>query len=170
MQTEVFPHKVAAIYLNAERAESAMSALRDAGFDAPALLHLHSDSVDVQQAIEPEQAATRNHFIQDIVVGGGIGTVVGALSAGALAIAIPTIFISAPVVGPLMLAGYGTTLGATVGAIKAFKIREGLLSGMVSDAIKQGFHVVMVHSADAETQARAEAVINATMVAETASV
>lgn len=170
MQTEVLPHKVAAIYLDAESAEMAIAALHEAGFDASAVLHLDSNSTDVQQAIEPEQTATRNHFIQDILVGSGIGTAIGAVGAGALAVVLPTLFVSAPVVGPLMVAGYGTTLGATAGAIKAFKVREGLLAGMVRDAIKQGFHVVLVHSADDETNARAEAIINSTLAKDTASV
>lgn len=108
MQTEVLPHKVAAIYLNSESAEIAMSALYEAGFDASAVLHLDPNSTDVQQAIEPEQTATRNHFIQNILVGSGIGTAIGAVGAGALAMALPTLFVSAPVVGPLMVAGYGT--------------------------------------------------------------
>lgn len=170
MRTEHYPHKIAAIYPDAQTADAARVALEAAELGDIEIVHLHAGSPHIAHGIEPEQAATRNRFIQDILVGTGIGTAVGAAGAGVIALALPSLFLSVPVVGPLMVAGYGTSLGMTAGAVKALKVKEGLLSGMVQDAIKAGFHVLIVHSADAATHERAEAVVGTTLAEDTASV
>lgn len=170
MRTGSYPHKIAAIYPDAQAADAARTIVEAAGLGDIELVHLHADSPHIGRGIEPEQAATRNRFIQDIVVGTGIGTAVGAAGAGAIALALPSLFVSVPVVGPLMVAGYGASLGMTAGAVKALKVKEGLLSGMVQDAIKAGFHVLIVHSADDATHARAEAIVGSTLAEDTASV
>lgn len=167
MQTEQFPHKVAAIYTDAARVDAAIGALRDAAVGDVRLNRLAPDSPDPGRSIEPEQAGTRNRFIVDILAGTGIGTAMGAVGAGAIAIGLPTLFVSAPVVGPLVVAGYGATLGATAGAIKAFRVKEGLLADVVKDSLDRGFHVLIVHAPDAETQERAEHVIEQTVTEDT---
>ncbi|MFN2309006.1 MAG: hypothetical protein ABR553_04630 [Gammaproteobacteria bacterium] len=86
-------------------------------------------TVRIARAIEAEQLATRNRLIQDILVGTGVGTVVGAAGAVAIAVILPSLFISVPVIGPLMVTGYGSSLGMTAGGIKALKIKWGLLAG-----------------------------------------
>lgn len=167
MQTEQYPHKIAAIYTDAARVDAAIRALWDAAVGDVRMTRLAPDSPDPGRGIEPEQAETRNRFIVDMLTGGGIGTAIGAVGAGAIAIGLPTLFVSAPVVGPLAVAGYGATLGATAGAIKAFKVKEGLLADMVKDSLARGFHVLVVHARDAEAQGRAEQVIEHTVTEDT---
>lgn len=169
MNTEHYPHKLAAIYPDSDSTEVAKYNLRYAGLGDVRFVHLHADSAHVDRAIEPEQAETRNHFIRDILIGGVIGSAVGAAGAGALALDMPSLFVSAPVIGPLMVAGYSATLGATAGAIKGFKIKEGLLAGMVQDAIRNGFHVLIVHSPDDAIHMRAERAVARTLVEDTLS-
>lgn len=170
MKTEQYPHKIAAIYSDADHADAAVDALGEAAIGDVRVTHLDPDSPDIGRGIEPEQAATRNRFILDILAGGGIGTAAGAVGAGAIAIGLPSLFVSVPVVGPLVLAGYGATLGAAAGAIKGIKVKEGLLAGMVQDALKDGFHVVIIHSPDTETHERAERLVNETLTEDTQTV
>jgi len=147
--TEHYPRKLAAIYPDSDSTEVAKYNLRYAGLGDVRFVHLHAGSPHVGRAIDPEHTETRNHFIRDIPI-------------GATAMGLPSLFVSAPVIEPLMAAGYSATLGVTAGAIKGFKIKEGLLAGMVQDAIRKGFHVLIVHSPDDATHARAErAVANA---------
>ena len=167
METEKYPHKIAAIYSSAAQADSAQEVLRRADLGDIRITRLDPGSPEPGRAIEPEQAATRNRFIVDMLAGGAIGTAAGAAGAGALAIGLPSLFVAAPVVGPLMVAGYAGTLGATAGAIKAFRIKEGLLADMAKDALDRGFHLVIVHSRDDETRDRAEEVIGETVAEDT---
>lgn len=163
METEHYPHKIAAIYPDAASAEAAHRALQNAGLGEAVVIHLLPGSREVEQAIEPEQAGTRDHLIKDMLEGSGIGTVIGAAGAGVIAVALPSLFVSVPVVGPLMVAGYGAAIGLTAGAAKGLKVKEGLLAGVVEDAINGGFHALIVHSTDDDTHARAEAVIETTL-------
>ncbi|MHB1214053.1 MAG: hypothetical protein ACYCY9_03605 [Thiobacillus sp.] len=75
---------------------------------------------------------------------------------------------SAPVVAPLVVLGYAAVIGGTAGAILGIKPREGMLAGMVKDALKAGFYVVIVHAANHAAQQRAEAVISQTMADQSA--
>ena len=167
MKTEQYPHKVAAIYGDAEQADAAVAALRKADVGDVRITHLDPESPDPGRGIEPEQLATRNRFIIDMLAGGGIGTAVGAAGAGAIAVALPSLFVAVPVLGPLTVAGYGATLGAAGGAIKAFRVKEGLLADMVKDALDRGFHALIVHSRDVETRERAEKVVAGTVAEDT---
>jgi hypothetical protein len=47
-------------------------------------------------------------------------------------------------------------------------MRENMLAGLVKDALKDGYHVVVVHARTEEQQHRAETVINDTLVEEIA--
>ncbi|MGB7930812.1 MAG: hypothetical protein WCH04_01070, partial [Gammaproteobacteria bacterium] len=78
-------------------------------------------------------------------------------------------FVSAPVVGPLMLLGYGAMIGGTVGALRGLKLSENMLTGLVKDALKEDYHVVVIHAASEEGQQRVQDVINTTMPEDTAN-
>lgn len=162
MRTEHYPYKLAALYPDAVSVAAADSALRYAHLDGIRSMQLHPGSNDVGQAVEPEQAETRNHFVRDILIGAGIGTVLGLAAAGAIAVWLPSLFANAPILAPTMVVGYVASLAATLGAIAAFKPREGLLSGKVQDALNHGSHVLIVHAPDDAAQRRVEKVVEAT--------
>lgn len=163
MNTEHYPHKIAAIYLDESSTLAAKSSLEQANIGDIRVRRLDSKVLDPETGIEPEQEETRNRFIQDILVGGAIGTAAGTIGAGATAMLLPSLFVSAPVVAPLVVIGYGATLGSGVGAIKSMKVREDMLAGLVEDALKENFHVLVVHAPDTETRKQAETVIEASM-------
>lgn len=160
MLTEHYPHKLAAIFPDADGIEIARKSLVDAQLDDVVMMHLHSGSSRVGQAIEPEQAATRNHFILDILAGAGIGALLGLMLAGLVAAMFPSVFSNVPVLGPLMVIGYVSSVGMIFGAIKSLRVKEGILSGKVQDALKEGSHVLLVHSADDATHTRASRIVH----------
>ena len=168
MRIEHYPHKVAAIYPDAASTETARHALADAHLDDVLMVHMHKGSSHIGQAIEPEQAATRNHFILDILAGAGIGTLAGIAVAAAIAVFVPSLFMNVPVLGPLMVVGYIANVGMIFGAIKGLRVREGMLSGSVQDAINHGSHVLVIHSPDDTTHGRVGKILhNNTPVAST---
>lgn len=169
MDTEHYSHKIAAIYPDASSIMSAKAALEKADLGDVKIRELDASTLDPEPGIEPEQKGTRNRFIHDILAGGAVGTAAGAAGAGAAAVLLPSLFVSAPVVTPLIVIGYGATLGGGAGAIKSMKVKEDMLAGMVEDAIGEGFHVLVVHVPDKETRGRAEAVIDDTLAEKTAS-
>lgn len=75
---------------------------------------------------------------------------------------------SAPVVGPLVVLGYGAIIGAIPGAIRRLKLRKTMLATLVKDALNAGYYVVIVHAANAAAERRAQTVIDETMAEETA--
>lgn len=164
MKTEQYPHKVAAVYHDASSASEARRCLELADIGDIRVRLLDSTVIDPETGIEPEQNGTRNRFIQDILLGGSIGAAVGTAGAGAAAALLPSLFISAPVVAPLVVAGYGATLGAGAGAVKSMKVREDMLAGLVEDALREGFHVLVLHAPNTEIRKQAEAIIESTVV------
>ncbi|MGD2055721.1 MAG: hypothetical protein PVJ15_02865 [Gammaproteobacteria bacterium] len=167
---ERYPHKVAAVYPDAATTESALLALGTAGLKNVVTIHLEPDmdTGDVDLAIEPEREQTRNAVARDTIAGGAAGTVAGAVAAGAASVVAPTLFVSAPVVGSLIVLGYGAMIGGMTGAIRGLKLRENVLAGLVKDALRAGCHVVIVHAAKEAAWEQIQAVIEATMTEETA--
>lgn len=161
MAIEQYPHTLAAIYPDSDSTEVAKYSLRYAGLGDVRFVHLHADSPNVQAAGGPARADTRSSLIRNVVVGGVIGSAVGAASAfGDLS----ALFVSPPALAPLMAAGYGATLGATAGAIKGLRVKPGLLAGVVLDAIRTGSHVLIVHAPDDATYERAERAVADTLI------
>ena len=168
MNTEHYPYKVAAVYPDSAAAEAAVHDLNIANLGDVEVVQLEPGTNQADQAIEPEGEQTRDTVVNDTVTGSAVGTAAGAVVTGAAALGTPALFISAPVVGPLMLLGYGAMIGGTVGAIRGLKLRENMLSGLVKDALKEGYHVVIIHAASEQEQQRVQDVINTTMPEDTA--
>ena len=169
MNSEVYSNTIASVYPDEDSAQSAVKDLRDANIDGIVVRHMKPEaSDDIERVIEPDAEAVPGNVVKTSAVGGGAGTVAGAAVAGTAAVMAPTLFVSAPVIGPLMVLGYGAVIGGTVGAVKGLRLRTGMLSGLVKDALKDGHHVVIVHTASDEAQHDAETIIGDTLAEDTA--
>jgi hypothetical protein len=163
MILEQYPYKVAAIYADAASADAAVSMLEDSGLGDARTIRLRPGQSGVDSAIEPESAGTRDTLTKDTLTGGIAGAGAGTLVAGAVTALTPALFVSAPVVAPLVILGYGSLIGGTAGAVHGVRLRELALAGLVKDALKAGYHVVLVHSGSEQIRDRAQAVIGETM-------
>lgn len=163
MIPEQYPYKLAAIYADAASANAAVGMLEHAGLGDARIIRLMPGQPGVDSAIEPESAGTRNSLTMDTLTGGIAGAGAGALMVGAVTALTPALFVSAPVVAPLIILGYGSLIGGTAGAVHGVRLRELALAGLVKDALKAGYHVVMVHCANERIRERAQAVIGETM-------
>lgn len=168
MNSERYPYKVAAVYPDNAAAEAAILGLNIENLGDVEVVRLEPGTNQIDQAIEPEREQTRDTVVNDTVTGCVVGTAAGTVVTGAAALVAPALFVSAPVVGPLVVLGYGAMIGGTVGAIRGLKMYENMLSGLVKDALKEGYHVVVIHAASEEGQQRVQDVINTTMPENTA--
>lgn len=167
MNTENYPHKVAAVYPNTTTAKGAIKALEAAAFADAKVIHVAPESTKIDQAIEPEAKATVDSVLNDAAIGGTTGTITGAAVVAAATFAGSLLFISAPIVGPLAALGYGAMIGGTAGAIHGLKLSKDILTSLVLDAHKSGYHIVIVHAAEIETKQRAQKIISETIAVET---
>lgn len=168
MKHEHHPHRIAAVYPDRAAAEAALNALSLAGLSGIRITQLAPGAGEVDLAIEPDVEETRNTVVENTLTGSAAGTATGAVVAGATAMLAPALFVSTPVVGPLIVLGYGALIGSAAGAIRGLRVRETLLAGLVKDALKAGYHVVLVHAEDPDAHRRAQTVIDETMAEETA--
>lgn len=168
MKHDSYPHKIAAVYPDIAAAEAALNAFNLVQLSGIRITHLAPGASGVDLAIEPEVEETRKTVVENTLAGGAAGTVTGAAVAGATSILAPALFVSTPVVGPLIVLGYGAIIGSTAGAIRGLRLRETLLADLVKDALKAGYQVVLVHAENEDAHRRAQVVIDETVAEETA--
>lgn len=164
MKKESHPYKVAAIYPGIDEAEATVMALVDSKIDGIDIVQLAPGTEETGLAIENETEATLDTITRDAGIGGIAGTAAG----GAAVLVASSLFVSAPIVGPLIMLGYGTLIGGIVGAIRGLKIREGQLAGLVNDALDAGYYAVVVHAENEQGRNRAQDVIDLSMAEKTA--
>jgi hypothetical protein len=114
-----------------------------------------------------EAEESSNKVLKDVLVDGGIGTAVGtgigALIQVGLIAANVTLFIASPLIAPLVLLGWGASIGGVVGASIGAAENAKPLSALVEDAIKSGQIVVVVETHSEAETAIAQEVIKASI-------
>ena len=137
MTNEHLPYKVAAVYPDDRASAAAMDALDGAALGDVRVIELAPDTSDVDQAIGP--------------------------AAGGPAATPPALYVSAPVVGSLVVLGYGALIDGVAGTICGLRLRENLLADLLKDALRAGCYVVLLLTTNSETRRHAEAVISTTL-------
>jgi hypothetical protein len=103
----------------------------------------------------PEGEANSDDVLKELVRDGAIGTAAGTVAgaAGSLALAAANIslFLASPVLGTLVMLGWGASLGGLLGAAVGAQTRTGDTADLVKDALASG-HVVLVVHTDSEAQ------------------
>jgi hypothetical protein len=142
-----YRHYVSGFFVHRDEAESTFAILVERGLPRERLHIFTADST----SSSPAQEAKSDGVLKDVLVDGAIGTAVGtglgALGSVALAATSVTLFVASPLVAPLMLLGWGASVGAlsgaATGATEGSGHKEGWLAELVGDAIASG-HVVLV--------------------------
>ena len=137
MTNEHLPYKVAAVFPDERTAAATVEALNAATLDGVRVLELTPDTSGVDQAVGP--------------------------AAGEPAVTSPALYVSAPVVGSLVVLGYGALINGAAGTIRGLRLRESLLADLLKDALRAGCFVVLLLAANSEARRHAEAVISATL-------
>lgn len=147
---ENYHHYVSGFFAHRDEAEKVVSALVAAGLP---LVRVHLFDKD---SMPPTHTPTESSevVLKDIVVDGAIGTVVGtgvgALLTVAMVAANVTLFVASPLIGPLVMLGWGASIGGLVGASVGAAEKIEPLSALVQDAIISGSLVVVVETLSPE--------------------
>lgn len=160
-----YQHLVSGIFQHHDEATLARSKLEENGL---ALERMHI----IEQDISAPQGTTQgqsNEVLKNMVVQGSAGTLIGlglgAFTEIALLVADVTLFVASPLIAPLVILGWGASIGATagaaIGAIKKDDVhsieKEGRFSALISDAIASNQVVLVVETSNKkETEIAAE--------------
>lgn len=152
---EQYRHFVSGFFAHRTEAEAAVTQLESAGLPLTRIHLLDKDST------EPTHSASQSSdlVLKDIVVDGAIGTAVGtgvgALLTVGLVAANVTLFVASPLIAPLVMLGWGASIGGVIGASVGAAEKIKPLSELVHDAITNGSLVVLVETLSAEETAAA---------------
>ena len=160
-----YRHHVSGFFAHRAEAEGALSTLIGRGLGRDQLQLFDADS---GPAIS-EPKGESNEVLTNVLVDGAIGTVVGtgigALAQLAIVAGGVSLFVASPLVAPLVMLGWGASLGAFVGAAAGanagIEHKDGWLSDLVHDAIASGQVVLVVQTPTAEETEIAREVIGA---------
>lgn len=143
---ENYRHYVSGFFAHRDQAEKAIVDLVSAGLP---LARIHLFDKDSRPPIHTA-AESSDSVLKDIMVDGAIGTAVGtgigALLSVGMAAASVTLFVASPIIGPLVMLGWGASLGGLVGASVGAAQKARPLSDLVHDAITSGSLVVIVET------------------------
>jgi hypothetical protein len=129
--------KIAALYPSASAADTAAFLLRDARVGRVDVMHIG----DGRQGDGPREEASSE------------SSAPGAAS----------LYVSAPVVAPLVILGYGALVGGAPGAVRDLDLAQPTFDDLINDALDAGFYVLMVHARDKQKRRQARDVLDRTI-------
>ena len=183
---DIHRHHVSGFFAKRDEAEKTFSTLVARGLTREQLqIFDTSQSAAPPAASTPQQAPTESgsdtslkEILVDGTIGTALGTGLGALAQVALVAGSVSLFVASPLVAPLVMMGWGASLGgligAAVGAMKkedgnpaaVTKVKEekqGWLSTLVADAIASGQFVLVAQTNTEQETAIAQEVIQASV-------
>jgi hypothetical protein len=114
---------------------------------------------------EAKPPESSNEVLKDVLVDGAIGTAIGtglgALAQLALVAGNISLFVASPLVAPLVMLGWGASLGGLLGALTGAEEKHGPFSELVTDAIASGQSVLVAETLTEKETASARKVIEA---------
>jgi hypothetical protein len=141
-------HHVSGVFESRENANKASASLMEKGFKQESI-QIFENGSDLPISTQKTKS---DEVLKDMFVDGGIGaavgTGIGGLAGVALIAANVTLFVASPLLAPLVLLGWGASLGGTVGATIGSKVssdgNDGWFSDFIKDAITNGQVVLVV--------------------------
>lgn len=160
-----YRHHVSGFFAHREEAEGALSRLVEQGLPRSQLQLFAADSGPAITKPQGESNEVLNNVLVDGAIGTAVGTGIGALAQLALVAGSVTLFVASPLVAPLVMLGWGASLGALIGAAAGantdVKPKEGWLSDLVQDAVANGQVVLVAETRTEQETASAREVIGA---------
>lgn len=171
---DTYRHHISGFYAVHEDADKALEVLIERGVPRDQVQLLDSNL----PTATPVPRDDSNAVLKDVLVDGSIGTAVGAGLGGlthvALVAANVSLFVASPVLAPLVMLGWGASIGGLLGAASGAVTsntrdtpegakKEGWLSGLVGDAIASGQIVLVVVAHTPEQTTIAKEVIEASV-------
>jgi hypothetical protein len=153
-------HHVSGFFAHSQEAENALLTLVERGLPRGQLFIFKSKSASAPTP-PAKSKEVRNEVLVDGAIGTAIGTGIGVLGEIALVAANVSLFAASPVLAPLMMMGWGGSLGALIGVSLGAGDKEGF-ANLVQDAISLGQVVLVAETrTDKETKDAQEVIKDA---------
>ena len=160
-----YRHHVSGFFAHRAEAESALSSLVARGLPRAQLQLFEAESGPAVAEIKGENNEVLTNVLVDGAIGTAVGTGIGALAQLALVAGSVSLFVASPLIAPLVMLGWGASLGAFVGAAAGATTRvehkDGWLSALVRDAVASGQVVLVAQTRTMEETETAREVIEA---------
>lgn len=164
-----YRHHVSGFFANRDDAQSAFSTLVERGLPRERLQIFETDSASPAPPPKEDSNAVLKDVLVDGAKGAIVGTGIGALAEVALVAANVSLFVASPFIAPLVMLGWGASLGGLIGATAGAassaapdaEKKEAWLSVLVRDAIAIGQTVLVVDARTEQETATAREVIRA---------
>lgn len=160
-----YRHHVSGFFAHRAEAEGALSRLVELGLPSDRLQLFDADSGPAITKPKGESNEVLTNVLVDGAIGTAVGTGIGALAQLALVAGSVTLFVASPLIAPLVMLGWGASLGAFVGAAAGantdIEHKDGWLSDLVRDAIASGQVVLVAETRTEQETATAREVIEA---------
>lgn len=159
-----YNHFVSGFFANREEAKLIGVTLIEHGVPRERLQLFHTDTPTHSPAPKDDSNAVLKDVLVDGIIGTAVGTGLGGLAEVALVATNVSLFIASPLLAPLVMMGWGASLGgllgATIGASKSVDatsapddaVKESWLSDLIRDSISNG-QTVLVVNAQSEQEA-----------------
>lgn len=162
-----YRHHVSGFFAHREDAEGVFSRLVERGLPHERLRIFAADPAASDSAPKEDSNAVLQDVLVDAAIGTAVGTGVGALGSVALAATSVSLFIASPLLAPLVLLGWGASIGGLVGAAAGTTTgagnKEGWFSDLIRDAIASGQVVLVAETWTEQETAVAREVIQASV-------
>jgi len=158
-----YRHHVSGFFVKREEAQIALEKLVIRGLPVAQLNIYDNDFATITPDPDVNSNATLKNLMVDGATGVAVGAGLGVLTEIALVAADVTLFVASPLVAPLMLLGWGASLGGVIGAVvgsDSNEKKEGKFANMVQDAIMNGQVVLVVEARTEAETTIAKEVIN----------
>lgn len=156
-------HHVSGFFAHREEAEGALTRLTEQGIPRAQLQLFDANSGPLVTETKGESNEVLTNVLVDGAIGTVVGTGIGALAQLALVAGSVTLFVASPLVAPLIMLGWGASLGAFVGAAAGANTgvehKDGWLADLVHDAIANGQVVLVAQTRTPEQTAIAREMI-----------
>lgn len=150
-----YRHYVSGFFAHRDQAEKAQADLVAAGLPATRVHIVDQDSLPHTYTATENSDTVLKDIVVDGAIGAAAGTGIGALLTAGMAAASVTLFVASPIIAPLVMLGWGASLGGLVGASVGTAQKARPLSDLVQDAITSGSLVVLVETLSPEETERA---------------
>jgi len=158
-----YRHHISGFFAHRAEAEGAVTRLVERGIPRDQIQLFDADSGPVVAEPKGESNEVLNKVLVDGAIGTAVGAGIGALAQLALVAGSVTLFVASPLVAPLVMLGWGASLGAFVGAAAGANTgvehKEGWLADLIHDAIANGQVVLVAQTRSAEQTVIAREVV-----------
>lgn len=141
-----YRHYLSGFFEHRDQAQQVLYQLVNEGVPTTRLYLFDKHSTPQQH----ESLESSNEVLKDVLVDGAIGTVAGTAIGGiaevALVAANVSLFVASPLLGPLVMLGWGAAMGGFVGAAVGASAKAKTLSALIEDAISNDQFVVVAET------------------------